>query len=66
VIVIPDDAPPVMSLSRAVGRLRGYEHRLYSTLPSGPLELVARIVGAPLNLQNLDPRFKSGRRLQIL
>jgi D-3-phosphoglycerate dehydrogenase len=46
VIVIPDDAPPVMSPSRAVERLRGFEHRLDSTLPSGPAELVARIAGA--------------------
>jgi phosphoglycerate dehydrogenase-like enzyme len=46
VIVIPDDAPPVMSLSRAVEGLRGCEHRLFSTLPSGPPELVARIAGA--------------------
>ena len=35
-----------MSPSRAVEQLRGCEHRLYSTLPSGPQELVARIVDA--------------------
>ena len=33
-IVIPDDAPPVMSLSDAVRQLRDCEHRLYTTLPA--------------------------------
>jgi D-3-phosphoglycerate dehydrogenase / 2-oxoglutarate reductase len=45
-IVIPDDAPPVMSLSDAVGRLRDAEHRLYPTLPADSGELVARIANA--------------------
>jgi phosphoglycerate dehydrogenase-like enzyme len=45
-IVIPDDAPPVMSLSDAIGRLRDSEHRLYSTLPADSEELAARIADA--------------------
>jgi D-3-phosphoglycerate dehydrogenase len=42
-IVIPDDAPPVMSLSDAVGQLRDREHRLYTTLPADSRDLTARI-----------------------
>ena len=42
-IVIPDDAPPVMSLSDAVRQLRDCEHRLYTTLPADSRDLVARI-----------------------
>jgi D-3-phosphoglycerate dehydrogenase / 2-oxoglutarate reductase len=42
-IVIPDDAPPVMSLSDAVTQLRDREHRLYATLPADSRELLARI-----------------------
>jgi phosphoglycerate dehydrogenase-like enzyme len=45
-IVIPDDAPPVMSPSDAVRRLRDCEHRLYSTLPADSRELVARMANA--------------------
>ncbi len=45
-IVIPDDAPPVMSPSDAVRQLRDREHRLYPTLPADSRELVARIAGA--------------------
>ena len=45
-IVIPDDAPPVMSLSDASGQLRDCEHRLYATLPADARELVARIADA--------------------
>ena len=42
-IVIPDDAPPVMSLSDAVRQLRDFEHRLYTTLPADSRDLMARI-----------------------
>jgi len=42
-IVIPDDAPPVLSLSDAVRQLRDCEHRVYTTLPADARELVARI-----------------------
>src|SRR6185436_9584182 len=42
-IVIPDDAPPVLSLSDAVGQLRDCEHRLYTTLPADSRDLLARI-----------------------
>jgi phosphoglycerate dehydrogenase-like enzyme len=42
-IVIPDDAPPVMSLSEAFGRLRDREHRVYTTLPAEARELIERI-----------------------
>jgi len=42
-IVIPDDAPPVMSLSDAFGRLRDCEHRVYTTLPADSRELIERI-----------------------
>src|SRR5258706_7331191 len=45
-IVIPDDAPPVMSLSDAIRQLRDREHRLYPTLPADFRELVARIADA--------------------
>ena len=42
-IVIPDDAPPVLAPSDAVTQLRDYEHRIYPTLPADSRELVARI-----------------------
>ena len=42
-IVIPDDAPPVLSLSDAVRQLRDCEHRLYTTLPADSRDLLARI-----------------------
>jgi phosphoglycerate dehydrogenase-like enzyme len=45
-LVIPDDAPPVMALSDAVTRLRDCEHRLYATLPADSRELLARIAEA--------------------
>lgn len=45
-IVIPDDAPPVMSRSDAVSRLRDCEHRLHATLPADSRELIARIADA--------------------
>ena len=45
-IVIPDDAPPVMSLSAAVMQLRDCEHRLHATLPADSRELLARIADA--------------------
>lgn len=45
-IVIPDDAPPVLSRSDAVGRLRDCEHRIYPTLPGDSRELVTRIADA--------------------
>jgi len=45
-IVIPDDAPPVLSRSDAIGQLRDCEHRVYPTLPANSRELVARIADA--------------------
>src|SRR6267378_2149266 len=45
-IVIPDDAPPVLSRSDAIRQLRDCEHRLYPTLPADSRELVARIANA--------------------
>jgi len=45
-IVVPDDAPPVLSRSEALGQLRGCAHRMYSTLPTDSRELVARIADA--------------------
>ena len=45
-IVIPDDAPPVLSRSDAVGQLRDCEHRIYPTLPGDSRELVTRIADA--------------------
>jgi phosphoglycerate dehydrogenase-like enzyme len=45
-IVVPDDAPPVLSRSEAVGQLRDCEHRIYPTLPADSRELVARIADA--------------------
>jgi D-3-phosphoglycerate dehydrogenase len=45
-IVIPDDAPPVLSRSDAVGQLRDCEYRIYPTLPANSRELVARIADA--------------------
>ena len=45
-IVVPDDAPPVLSWSDAVGQLRDCEHRIYPTLPADSRELVARIADA--------------------
>jgi len=45
-IVIPDDAPPVLARSDAVAQLRDYEHRIYPTLPANSSELAARIAAA--------------------
>src|SRR5262245_52394263 len=45
-IVIPDDAPPVLSRSDALTQLRHCEHRIYPTLPADSRELVARIAEA--------------------
>jgi phosphoglycerate dehydrogenase-like enzyme len=45
-IVIPDDAPPVLAPSDAVLQLRDYEHRIYPTLPASSRELVTRIAEA--------------------
>src|SRR5262245_21681112 len=45
-IVIPDDAPPVMSPSDAIGQLRGAARRVYTTLPADSRELVGRIADA--------------------
>jgi phosphoglycerate dehydrogenase-like enzyme len=45
-IVIPDDAPPVLSRSEAVTQLRDLEHRIYPTLPANSRELVKRIAEA--------------------
>src|SRR5438093_11473883 len=45
-IVIPDDAPPVLSRSDAVRQLRDCAHRVYPTLPADSGELMARIAGA--------------------
>lgn len=42
-IVIPDDAPPVLSRSDAFAQLRDCEHRIYATLPANSRELAARI-----------------------
>ena len=45
-IVIPDDAPPVLAQSDAVAQLRDCEHRIYPTLPANSVELVTRIAEA--------------------
>jgi phosphoglycerate dehydrogenase-like enzyme len=45
-IVIPDDAPPVLSRSVAVTQLHDYEYRIYPTLPANSQELVTRIAEA--------------------
>jgi phosphoglycerate dehydrogenase-like enzyme len=42
-IVIPDDAPPVLSPSDAFTQLRACEHRIYASLPANSRELAARI-----------------------
>ena len=42
-IVIPDDAPPVLARSDAFTQLHDCEHRIYATLPANSRELVARI-----------------------
>ena len=45
-IVIPDDAPPVLSPSDAVALLTDHDHRIFTTLPSSAGELVERIAHA--------------------
>ena len=45
-LIVPDDAPPVLARSDAVAQLRAYEHRIYPTLPASSAELVTRIVDA--------------------
>jgi phosphoglycerate dehydrogenase-like enzyme len=45
-IVIPDDAPPVLARSDALTQLRDCQHRIYATLPASAGELVARIADA--------------------
>src|SRR5262245_523246 len=45
-IIVPDDAPPVLAPSGAVTQLRDCEHRIYPTLPASGPELVARIADA--------------------
>jgi len=45
-LVIPDDAPPVLAPSDAVAQLRDCEHRIYPTLPANSGELVTRIADA--------------------
>jgi len=71
-IVIPDDAPPVLARSDAVAQLRDYEHRLYPTLPADARELVARIADAEavINIRS-STRFTAdvldgGPRLRLI
>ena len=45
-LVIPDDAPPIMSRSQAYQRLCTCDHQLHDSLPGTPDELAARIVDA--------------------
>jgi D-3-phosphoglycerate dehydrogenase len=45
-LIIPDDAPPVLSRSDAVVRLDDVDHRIYATLPADPGELIDRIGNA--------------------
>src|SRR5215470_11104369 len=45
-IVIPDDAPPVLSRSDAVRQLHDLDHRIYPTLPIDSGDLVTRIANA--------------------
>jgi phosphoglycerate dehydrogenase-like enzyme len=42
-LIIPDDAPPVLSRSDAIVRLHDLDHRIYDTLPADPGELIDRI-----------------------
>ena len=60
-IVIPDDAPPVLSRSDAIRQLRDHDHRLYETLPADARELVARIgdADAVINIR-ASTRFTAG------
>ena len=56
-IVIPDDAPPVLSQSDAFAQLRDVEHRVYQTLPPDSRELVQRIgdADAAINIRASTP-----------
>src|SRR4030095_2021209 len=45
-LIVPDDAPPVLAQSDAVAQLRDYAHRIYPTLPANSGELVTRIAEA--------------------
>lgn len=45
-LIVPDDAPPVLAPSEAVTQLRDCEHRIYPTLPASGSDLVARIADA--------------------
>ena len=45
-LIVPDDAPPVLARSDAVTQLHDHEHRIYPTLPSSSAELVSRIADA--------------------
>src|SRR5919197_214866 len=60
-IVIPDDAPPVLSRSDAIRQLRDHDHRLYETLPADSTELIARIgdADAVINIR-ASTRFTAG------
>jgi len=45
-IVVPDDAPPVLSHAGALALLRDHDHRIHTTLPADARELVERIAEA--------------------
>jgi phosphoglycerate dehydrogenase-like enzyme len=45
-LIVPDDAPPVLAQSDAVAQLRDHAHRIYPTLPVNSGELVTRIAEA--------------------
>jgi D-3-phosphoglycerate dehydrogenase len=45
-IIVPDDAPPVLSRADAITSLRDHDHRIYTTLPADARELVERIAEA--------------------
>ena len=45
-LIVPDDAPPVLARSDAVAQLHNHEHRIYPTLPASSAELVSRIADA--------------------
>jgi D-3-phosphoglycerate dehydrogenase len=45
-IIVPDDAPPVLSRADAITSLRDHDHRIYTTLPADARQLVERIAEA--------------------
>src|SRR4029434_2390205 len=45
-LIVPDDAPPVLAQSDAVAQLRDHAHRIYPTLPVNSGELITRIAEA--------------------